>query len=89
MDSVHSLRLDLAKLVLEPIGHLVLQPGKHAQIVRLTYVVPKVGIGPADSLGKPGIGDGMRAKAGIDAGQAGTVILCMAVAVADPALDLV
>ena len=89
MGSVHDMLLELAVLVLEPVGHLVLQSGKDAQIVSLAYVVPEVGIGPADGLGKPGIDDGMGAEAGLDAGQAGTVILRMAVAVADAALHLV
>ena len=89
MDSVSGALLDVARLVQEPLGHLVLQAGEDAQIVSLTYVVPEVGIGPVDGLAEPGIGDGVGAKALHDAGQAGAVILGVAVAVADPALDLV
>ena len=86
MDSVHSLRLDLAKLVLEPLGHLIVQV-KHA--IGLLNSRPNVGIGPLSSTTKPAIDRRIEPQGSLKTGQRGAVLRRVAVARADPALDLV
>lgn len=86
VDSVSDAGLLL--LLQEPLRNLVLQRHRDG-LVYWSNARPNLGIGPIYGSRKPAVSNGVRAHGSLDAGQSSAVLGCVAVAAADPALDLV